>query len=130
MLKWLGIKLRPARQINYEQVADLDAMLSEPVAFKLHGKQHVIRPLDVEQFMKLTGALTDIYALQKQKDVTAETLVDTYYALMHECCSSITREDIENMTQQQVAALFELVIETITGKLFAEKKKTLAVANQ
>lgn len=119
-------KLMPVRQKYSEAaqnaVADLDAILTEPVSFKLHGKSHVINPLSVEKFMVLTAAIVDINELQKKSDITPSELIDKYYALMNGVCPSIKRKDIEDMTQQQVAALYEIVMNTITGKIFAQKK--------
>lgn len=119
-------KLMPTRQKFTEAatqaVADLDAMLVEPVSFKLHGKMHLIKPLSVEQFMVLSASLVDIVELQKQNSITPKELIDKYYALISNVCDSVKRSDIEQMSQQQVSALFNLVIETVTGKIFVEKK--------
>lgn len=127
-------KLRPTRQKYLESatnsVADLDAMLVEPVSFKLHGKTHVIKPLNVEQFMILSVALVDIMELQKQQNISPETLIEKYYALISSACDSITKQDIREMSQQQVSALFNIVIETITGKVFTEKKTLVTTPNQ
>jgi len=119
-------KLRPARQKYTESatnaVADLDAMLVEPVSFKLHNKIHLLRPLNVEQFMVLSMALVDIVELQKKQSISPDELVDKYYALVSSACDTVSKNDIRDMSQQQVSALFNLIIETITGKVFSEKK--------
>lgn len=120
----------PARQsagaksssVTGSTVADLDAILSSSVEFKLHGKYHVLSPLTVEQFMVFTSKLTEVYALREKSGVTASELIDIYYELAHSACPSIKREDIEEMTNQQVAALFDVMISTVTGKIHAEKK--------
>ena len=124
MLGFFKRKLMPARSAkSYDTIADLDAMIVEPVSFKLHGKIHVIKPLTTEQFFILSANLNEIYKLKEQSNFTAEQLIDKYYELMSTACKTITRKDIEDMEQYQVSALFELVVETITGKIFAEKKK-------
>ena len=115
----------PARSANIESIADLDAMIVEPVSFKLHGKTHVISPLTTQQFLVLSAALNNIYQLKNDGEVTAQVLIDRYYELMHIASKTITKSDIEKMSQYQVSALFELITQTITGKLFSEKKKTL-----
>lgn len=125
MLGFFRSKLMPARSANIESIADLDAMIVEPVSFKLHGKTHVISPLTTQQFLVLSAALNNIYQLKNDGEVTAQVLIDRYYELMHIASKTITKSDIEKMSQYQVSALFELITQTITGKLFSEKKKTL-----
>ena len=117
-------KLQPTRQAAAPSgvVADLDAMLSEAVGFKLHGKMHVIRPLTVEQFMKLTNKMAEIYDLKNKTGIEPSEIVDLYYSTVSIASKTVTREDISNMNTQQVTALLELIIETITGKIFTEKK--------
>lgn len=126
-------RLMPSRQKYTEAannaVADLDAILVEPVSFKLHGKIHIIKPLDVQQFMLLTKAIIDFQELQSKDAITPSELIDRYYSLMNGVCPSIKRKDIEDMTHQQVAALYDLVMNTITGKIF-EEKKTLKMATK
>lgn len=129
MINLFKKKLKPVRQKYTESaaqaVADLDALLVEPVSFKLHRKVHLINPLSVEQFMHLSASLVDIMDLQKKQGLTSEELIDKYYALVSSVCSTVTKDDIREMSQQQVAALFNLIMETITGKVFAEKKTLL-----
>ena len=122
-------KLRPTRQKYTEaatnSVADLDALLVEPISFKLHGKNHVIKPLTVEQFMILSAALIDIVDLQKKQGLSSEELIDKYYGLVSSVCDTVKKSDIENMSQQQVSALFNLIIKTVTGEVFVEKKNPM-----
>ena len=122
-LNWFkGERNKSKLKVSGDNVADLDAMLVEPVGFRLHGKDHLIKPLTVEQFMLYAVNLSDIYSLKEKKDVTADELIDKYYALISSVCSTIKRSDIEQMSQQQVSALFELIVSTVTGKIFSEKK--------
>lgn len=122
ILNWF--RKRKNLKVSSDIVADLDAMIVENVGFKLHGKQHVIRPLTVEQFMLYAVNLSEIYSLKERNDLSASELIDKYYALISSVCSTVKRSDIEEMSQQQVSALFELIVETVTGKVFVEKKKT------
>lgn len=110
--------------VKSEVVADLDAILVENVGFKLHGKEHIIKPLTVEQFMLYAVNLSEIYALKEKSNLNASDLIDKYHALISSVCSTVKRSDIEQMSQQQVSALFELIVDTVSGKLFVEKKKT------
>lgn len=117
----------PARQKSKDQlpieVADLDAMLVDPVSFVLHGKTHVINPLSVEQFARVTLALEKLYGLQAESDVTAEKLIDRYFDLISTCCATVSKDDIANMSQYQIGALLEIILNTITGKIFSDSGK-------
>lgn len=114
-------------------VADLDALLSESVVFRLGGERHVINPVSTGtlfEFQKGWAQLRN--AFEKKADFDAETLIDAYTRVIGSVCSSIKRSHIENMTQAQLAALFKLVMSTITGEVYVKdepekvetKKKT------
>lgn len=108
-------------------VADLDKIIGDPVGFRFGGKVHVIKPVSTKEFWKLSNALVELWALKDQPDVTPEELVTRYHALIASVCDSVTRSDIEGMTQAQVAGLFTLVMDAASGKAHAreegEKKK-------
>jgi len=106
-------------------VADLDAMISQTVRFRLLGRDHEIEPLSVQQFMKFASAYSKVLVLQEQDVVTPDELVEAYYNLVSSVCKSVSREDIKKMSQQQVAALFQIMVDLHTGRLFADEKKTL-----
>lgn len=111
-------------------VADLDAILTKTISFKLFGKVHKIEPMSVEQFLEFTSAYARIFALREQESVTPQELVEAYGALVLSTgCQSVTKEDIGKMTQQQVAGLFQLMMDLHSGKLFADEKKSLEKMN-
>lgn len=137
MLNTVKEWFRPARQgvktpANSNLIADLDAMLVEPVHFRFQGKDHVIKPLTVEQFMRVTADLERIYDLKAIKDkVTPQQLIDIYYDLVHDLCPTVSKKDIEMASQVQIAAMFEMIVQTITGKIFVDtdKKKLPRIQN-
>lgn len=106
-------------------VADLDAIKAEPVGFYLHGKLYVIRPMSLEKFLESIDSYMSLLSLKEKKEITPEELIEKYYNTFSHMIPDLTKEDISNMEQQQVAALYELCMDTITGKVFAptEKKK-------
>ena len=122
----------PKKSSKVEMIADLDAILSESVTFRLHGKIHTLKPLTVEEFLVYSRSLCNLVDLKEKETVTPSELVDCYYDLAHSVCSTIVREDIEKMTQGQVAALYQTILDTVTGKAFGEKKTlmTMLQANQ
>jgi len=107
-------------------VADLDALLNESVYFKLHGKTHEIKPLSAKQFLILTNNLGHLLDLKEKSEITPDELVDRYYDLVSSCCETISKDDIKNMTQQQIAGLFQLVMDALTGKAQAQSKHEIA----
>ncbi len=124
--------LRPARsqasQTTREIVSDLDAIVSQSVSFKLHGKYHEIKPISTKTYMLYVNALSEVFALKDKEKITSDELINKYFLLVKSVCETVEREDIEKMTQAQIGAMFELIMNTITGsaQVEAEKKKTLA----
>lgn len=104
--------------------ADIDAVREKPFAFKLAGMIHVIKPMNVVQFVEVTEALAHLDSL-KSKKCSKEELLAAYDNLFGRVCGSVTREMLENMNSSQVAALLNTIIEFIMGKahLEAEKKR-------
>lgn len=113
--------------------SDLDALVSEAIAFKIHGKVHTLNPVTVQEFLNFSYALTHAQSLQAQTVVSPEELIDVYFQVFASVCNTITKEDVKDMTQAQIAALFQLIVDSIMGKVQgesgevfqAEKKKNL-----
>ena len=115
---------------DYELISDLDSILSEPISFKLHGRVRVIRPVSTEEFLHFSNALAKLYDLQEKSGVTPEELISRYFDLAKSIIEDITRKDIEDMAQVQIAGLFALLMDVVTGKAHADnekKKKELLV---
>lgn len=121
------MKLWPTRQKHTaDLVADLDAMVSEAIAFKLHGKQHIVKPISLEEFLKYTNAYSQIWnSTDEKKKLTNEQFIEMYHQLFSSVCDTITIDDIKRMSQAQVGALFQLISDTVTGKAHVDQKKTL-----
>lgn len=100
-------------------VSDLDRMLTESIAFKLHGKVHRINPITVEEFYKFTKAFSLVGGL-KAEGISPAEAVTLYHEVISSVAPSVSRKDIEGMTQAQVGALLQLVIEAVTGKAYTE----------
>lgn len=109
-------------------IADFDAMIVEPVEIRLLGFRHVIKPLSFEQFIRYTSALGELYELRKKPEITQKEMVQKYFNLVTTVIPTITEEDINKMTPNQMAGLIQVVLDTIAGKTFVdemydEKKK-------
>lgn len=123
--------LRSGKQLDgpVAVVSDLDKMIAEPIAFRLHGKVHKIKPVSVSEFFKYTNALAALTRLKDKDAFTANDILVRYYDLIAAVCDTITYKDVEQMTHAQIAALFSIVIEAVTGKAHAsndeDEKKNL-----
>lgn len=126
------MRLWPARSAKHQEaevVADLDAMLSEPIAFRFQGKTHIIKPISTAELLKYSNAAFRVSEVMKDEKATHDSVTDAAYGVISSVCSSITRKDLQKMNQVQVGALLNLVIECVTGKIYArgepeaEKKK-------
>jgi len=100
-------------------VSDLDRMIAESIAFKLHGKVHRINPITVEEFYRFTKAFSIVSGMKPDSLSPAETLT-MYHEVISSVAPTVTKKDIEDMTQAQVGALLQLVIEAVTGKAYTE----------
>lgn len=113
-------------------VSDLDALIEKPIAIKLLGKIHVIKPINTATFFQVTNALAKMDAMKNEPNYTKDQLIDSYTMIFSSVCDTIGKEEIECMTQAQVGALFKIVLDTITGKAHidaaaeSEKKKTMS----
>jgi len=125
-------KLLPTRQKALDQegdgvtniVADIDAIEVNPVAFKWNGKAHYLRPVSTKEYLKIAEIFVRMDNLNKnQSEYSVNDLVDVYSELISSLCNTITKKDVLSMTQVQVAAIIQLIIEHVTGRI--DQKKSL-----
>jgi hypothetical protein len=111
-----------------EPIADLDALIQSPIPFKCLGRIHYLKPVSTKVFFEVTNALARMSTMKEQAgELGHKELLDLYFGLFSAVCDTISRQDLERMSQAQCAALLQLVIDTITGKVHADieqKKKT------
>lgn len=123
------LNFRSKSSKDVDIVSDLDALIAKPVAFRFNGKVHAIKPISVVEFYKYANALAALNSLRDKK-CTTEDLVEAYINIFSAVCDTITEKDVNNMTQAQAAALFQLTIDAVYGKaqidiMQDEKKKSL-----
>lgn len=114
------MKIWPARSnANDGPVADLDAIVAEPVSFRFKGKVHTLKPFSLAEFLKFTNAQSALMSLLKEEEtmITTNDLAERYHKVIGSVCPSITVGDILSMEQVQVAALYQLVIDMVTGQV-------------
>lgn len=100
-------------------VSDLDAMIANPVAFRLHGKVHQMRPVTVKEFFAYANALVGLERLKSDEKLSDEQIVDLYCQLIQAVCDTVSKDDVKAMTHAQATALLQLVVDHITGKAHA-----------
>lgn len=121
------MKLWPTRTKatqNIGPVADLDAIISEPVPFRFKGRIHYLKPMQLDEFLKFSNAQSTLIAAlnataedDKEKRLSGKRLAGMYHAIVASVCDTITLDDILSMEQAQVAALYQLVIDLVTGQV-------------
>lgn len=128
------MKLWPTRQQakrENDPVVDLDAIVAEPVHFRLRGKIHTLKPLALDEFLKFTNAQNALMeSLKDDQKLDAKTLAERYLGVISSVCDTITIDDLMGMEQVQVAALYQLVIDMVTGQTDFDgsgKKKRLKI---
>lgn len=102
-------------------VSDLDALIAEPIAFRFQGRVHEIQPISTLELVRFTNAFAALSELNGKSDtISLAELIDAYTRVISAVCPTITRAHVEDMTQAQIAALFQLVMDSVVGKAHAE----------
>jgi hypothetical protein len=118
---------KPARQQvvdeNVEIVSNLDDIISKKIAFVLHGKTHLIHEITTKVFLQLSNALAGLWAMHEKKETEAGEVITAFYDTIHSVCDSITKEDIEQCTQIQLAGIFNLIMTHVMGNAQANEGK-------
>ncbi len=120
--------LWPARsqKIDDGPVADLDAIIAEPVPFRFKGKIHTLKVIDLEHFLRYTNAQSNLMkaASDQGNPMTAKELAQKYFEVINPLCETISIIDIMSMEQVQIAALYQLITDLVTGQVdLGEGKK-------
>lgn len=114
-------KLMPTRAPSKPAkiIADFDALISESIAFRFHGKDFIIRPVDTETFLKVMIGFQEAQMLVRQeaegKVVDTDAIYDAYLKFIGPLCEDFTVKDLKSMTLSQINALIGLIIKHITG---------------
>jgi len=115
---------------DVKPVADLDAIIAEPIPFRFKGKIHLIKPIELEEYLKFANAQSDLMQTSEEDgSLPAKILAEKYHRVISAVCDTISLDDVLSMSQAQVAALYQLVIDAITGQVDKGdgKKKRLKI---
>lgn len=120
----MGIfKLKPTRtqfDRNVDPIMDLDALIAEPVAFRWNGETHFVRPMDTRTFLKVTQEMARCQSLAGKTSADQKEVITAYARVFESVCDTISLRDVYSMTQAQVGALFQMIVDCVTGR--AQKK--------
>ena len=129
-------KLKPARPEYEPQVkiiSDFDSILSEQVGFKFRGVTHILKPVDVKNFMKMTLAYQNLLKMIQNRSegnpLTEDEVFERYFDLISPIVPSISYPEIRGMSLVMLNNLVNLVFRQLSGDPTlhetAEKKNPL-----
>ncbi len=125
----MKLNLMPARARAKQPegpIADLDEIIARPVPFRFAGKIHQLDPITTEDFLLFSNAQAELMRAMQDKEtpISAKDLAIKIHRVFGSVCKSLTLADVESMQQAQVAALYQLVLDMVTGQVdFGEGKK-------
>lgn len=126
-------RITPKKPIEVEIVSDLDRLISKPIGFKLHGKNHAIKPMSTEHFLVVSNELGKIDAMMKKArvtDIAQDEIVEKYFKMFSSCVDTLEKDDLNKMTYPQIAALFQLILDCVNGKAQVESEKKNLIQTQ
>jgi len=100
---------------------DLDTLINDEIRFKLHGKDYLLRNLDVKTFMNFANEVSHVQDLYKKQEVTSDEVLKTYVGLIHSLCDDFNEDIAETMTHSQIAALLQLCLDFTQGRVHTNK---------
>lgn len=108
-----------------EVVTDLDAIVGRTIGIVVLGRKHVVKPLDMRQFIQASNAFAALNQMSDQsKGVkTEDELLDAYTEVFSSMCPTIKRKHVEQMNHQQVGALLNTLMAQYAGKVLGDDQK-------
>jgi len=108
---------------SVDVLADLDALVDEPVYFKLAGKTFKIKPVKTEQAFIAYQQFARLDALMKKKEISMTEAINVYGDLFESVIEKFDRKIVKDMTQSQCGALLKLIFDSVSGVAQADAKK-------
>jgi hypothetical protein len=122
-------RFKPARsKVEVKVLVDLDRLISESVGFMLHGEVRRIKPITQETFLYVINELAALDLMRQGKVSSLEELRVAYLALFKKACEPFNDDDLKKMTDAQIGALVQKIIDCVRGTAQASgEKKTLLI---
>jgi hypothetical protein len=102
------------------KVMDLDNLLARDLEVILHGKVHTLNHIKVNEWLEAIAAETELVSLKDKDGLSPEDLINAYHNYISKVCKTITKEDLMKCSQQQIAGLWQLCRDFLSG--YTEKK--------
>jgi hypothetical protein len=116
-------KKEGSQKVRGDVAFDLDAVAARPMAFIYRGREHVIKPMTVEQFAQSQAILPILLKLYKTEELADEEVIDAYFQFFSFMCDTLTREDIAKMDRKQAEYLVTQLAKHIAGEELIEEQK-------
>lgn len=97
-------------------IADLDALISKPIAIRWEGHAHYIKPIDLQTWLQASNSLNKAIIAFNKKQITEDELLDLYGEIFSSVCDTIGAKEVRRMTQAQCGAMLQLVVDTVAGR--------------
>lgn len=115
------MKLWPVRTESkpIKIIADIDAIISEPVGFIFQGQTYEIHPVDTESFMRVANSLHEVQRILQDrgqgKSIDEEEVYQAYLKFIQPLCPRIGLKELKAMKLPQIDALVNLIFKHIRG---------------
>jgi hypothetical protein len=120
-------RFKPRREAeDVRVVADLDRMLGDLPGFRFQGRIYRVKAMNTAVWLQLCNELAGLNLRMKDSGFDRAEVRKRYSSLLGKAVDGIRFEDVDRMTDAQLGAVVQLVVECVTGKAYVEdpKKKT------
>lgn len=109
---------------SIEVFMDVDEIITKSFNFRMHGKIHTIKPVHLDEFMKVSNAMAGLWATADKASTPTEDLLKKYFEIIHAVCDTVTMDDLRKLELSQLGGLYQGVVDKISGKIDAKYKET------
>lgn len=117
------VKPRPIeiKDFSGKLAADLDKIVAAPIPFRWNGQIHLLKPIDVENFMYSSEQMAMIFerlnGKSKNDKVSLDEVIKMYADITRSVCDTIGEKEIRAMSMAQMRALLQLIYDHVMGRL-------------
>lgn len=115
----MGLKQIQNPQEPVSLIADLDALISEKIGFKLNGQIHVLQPITAEQMMEMELARVKLLAMLNARGdglaLDGNEIYERYFEVIHPIVPTLEFAELLTLKVVQLNNLLTLVFRTLAG---------------
>jgi hypothetical protein len=109
----------PVKGSNAEIICNVDSIVEKRAAFILNGRTHYIDPITTEKFIAFVTKLGEMADIKED----AHKVRDKFLEMIRSVCSSVSKSDVDGLTQMQSISLFCAIRDKVMGKTPEDEKK-------